>query len=45
MSCCDVLVAGASGAAYQQTCSQLTTYGDAVCLQVLSGWRQAGLCQ
>jgi hypothetical protein len=38
-------VAGAQAAAYQQTCSQLTIYGDAVCLQVLSGWQQAGLCK
>jgi len=42
--CCATLLAGEQAAAYQQTCNQLTTYGDAVCLQVLSGWEQAGLC-
>lgn len=45
LSCCDTLLAGAQGAAYQQTCTQLATYGDAVCLQVLNGWQQSGICK
>jgi hypothetical protein len=45
LSCCDTLLAGAQGAAYQQTCTQLATYGDAVCLQVLTEWQQSGICK
>ena len=43
-SCCDTLVAGPQAAAYEPTCNQLASYGDAVCLQVLSGWEQSGVC-
>lgn len=44
-ACCAKLIAGSSAATYQQTCQIITSYGEATCAQILSGWVSAGVCQ
>lgn len=44
-ACCAKLIAGSNAVTYQQTCQVITSYGEATCAQILSGWVSAGVCQ